>query len=98
MEVARTILAQLGGNRFIAMTGSKQFAAGDNRLSFKVGSNPKKVTHFRVTLDSDDTYTVESLKWNGRKLEMQTLKSHSGVYCDMLQDLFTAETGLYTRL
>jgi len=32
MEIAKTILAQLGGNRFIAMTGSKDFVSDGNTL------------------------------------------------------------------
>lgn len=98
MEVARTILAQLGGSLFIRMTGSKQFVGSDRSLSFKVGKNPNRITHFRVTLDGDDTYTVESMRYNARRLEMNTISSLSGVYCDMLQDVFTSQTGLYTKL
>ena len=98
MQVAQTILAQLGGRKFIAMTGSKDFIGSDTKLQFKVGKNPNKVTNYRITLDPSDTYTVESLKWNGRKLDMQTVSSHSDVYCDMLQSVFTDDTGLFTRL
>lgn len=97
-EVAATILAQLGGRRFIAMTGSKDFYGSPKALSFKVGKNPKRVTHFRVTLDADDTYTTEALRWNGRKLEHETLNKAKGVYCDMLEDVFTDCTGPYTRI
>ena len=98
LQVAQTILAQLGGKRFIAMTGSKNFVGSEKAISFKVGRNAKKVTHFRVTLDENDTYSVEFMKWNARALEMKTIKKSEGVYCDMLQDIFTEETGLYTRL
>jgi hypothetical protein len=30
MQVAQTILNQLGGNKFIVMTGSKNFVASEN--------------------------------------------------------------------
>lgn len=94
--VATTILSQLGGNRFIAMTGSKQFSCTDNLITFKVGSNPKKVSHVRITLDPSDTYTMEFLKVSMK--EIKTLKKITGVYCDMLRDIFTDNTGLYTSL
>ena len=32
MQVAQTILQQLGGNKFVVMTGSKNFIAGENFL------------------------------------------------------------------
>jgi hypothetical protein len=36
MTVSQTILSELGGNRFIAMTGSKNFVGSDDALSFKL--------------------------------------------------------------
>ena len=38
-QVAKEILNQLGGNKFIAMTGSKQFVAGENYLAMKLTRN-----------------------------------------------------------
>lgn len=94
--VATTILEQLGGGRFIAMTGSNTFIGSADSLRFKVGSNAMKVTHVRVTLDPSDTYTVEFLKV--RSLKVETLSTESNVYAEDLQKIFTAGTGLYTRL
>ncbi|MGI9949502.1 hypothetical protein [Vibrio hyugaensis] len=34
LRIANTILAQLGGNRFIVMTGAKQFVAIEQGLMF----------------------------------------------------------------
>ena len=95
-EIAQTILNQLGGNRFIAMTGASSFSYGDNTLSFRIGSNPKKVKAVRITLEPSDTYKMEFLAI--RKMEVKTLSEKVGVYCDMLQEIFTNETGLYTKL
>ena len=39
---AAVLLKQLGGNRFIAMTGAKGFAFSDKYMSFKIGRNSKK--------------------------------------------------------
>lgn len=93
--IAKTILAQFGGREFLLVTGSKNLVATENGLHFKVGRNGKKVTHVRVTLDDNDTYTVEFCKWNGRKLEMNVISKHEGIYCDMLKDLFYDNTGMY---
>lgn len=98
-EVANTILAQLGGRRFIAMTGTKNFVGSDTYLQFDLPRGcANKATKCRVTLDADDTYTVEFFKWNARKLEMPTVGETSGVYCDMLQSVFTDATGMFTSL
>lgn len=95
-QVARTILEQLGGNRFAVMTGSKNFTASPNSLSFKVGRNAKKVSHVKIELTPMDDYTVSFLSL--RNLEIKELAKHEGVYCDQLQDLFCEETGMFTRL
>jgi hypothetical protein len=95
MTVANTILQQLGGRRFMVMTGSKHFVGSENSLSFKVGSNDKRVTHVRVTLLPSDTYKVEALKI--RNLVVTVADEADGIYCDVLADVFTRMTGLYTR-
>lgn len=96
MTVANTILEQLGGRAFVVMTGSKNFVGSDNSLSFKVGRNPKSISHVRIALNAMDTYDVEFLRI--RKFDPQVVAYKEGVYFDQLQDIFTAETGLYTRL
>ena len=95
MEIARTILSQLGGNKFIAMTGARNLAAGNYFLSFKVGRNAKNVTHVRITLTDYDDYTMEFMTI--RKSSV-TIYRREGVYCDNLQTVFTSETGLDTHL
>lgn len=96
MSVARTILDQLGGSRFLMMTGAKNLIGISNGLSFKVGRNAKGVSHVRVTLTDADDYDVEFLACRAGDIKT---KSHcAGVYSDNLQSIFTAHTGLDTRL
>ncbi len=95
-EIAATILKQLGGNKFIAMTGAKELAFGEGTLSFKIGRNSSKANNIRITLKGDDTYKMEFIQF--RKMEFKTIKEHDGIYNDQLQELFTAFTGLYTSL
>lgn len=97
MTVATTILAQLGGNRFVAMTGSKNFMGRPDGLTFKTGRNPKGVTHVRVTLTPADLYNVEFLKIRGTQAPVK-MAEVGGIYCDQLEEVFTNHTGLYTRL
>ena len=59
MTVAQTILDQLGGNKFIAMTGSKNFLGGEKSLSMKLAKNQSGATHLRIELEPTDTYKME---------------------------------------
>lgn len=99
MQVANTILQQLGGRRFIAMTGAKNLIGGNDMLAFKLGfaaHQARGVSHVRITLLPSDLYKMEFL--NIRGTNIKTVKVVEGVYCDQLQGIFTETTGLYTRL
>jgi hypothetical protein len=96
LTTAKTILRQLGGNRFLAMTGTKNLTGSETALSMKLARNKSGATHLRVTLDPSDTYTMEFIRVHGVKCS--TVRVDSGVYCDQLQDVFTSTTGMYTRL
>lgn len=96
-EVSQTILAQLGGNKFIAMTAASKFVGESDSLSFRIPTAKSKINAIRIKLDlASDTYTVSFHRILGTKIT--DISSHAGVYVDMLQSLFTQETGLYTRL
>ena len=97
MQVARTILDQLGGNRFAAMTGAHNFAGDNNSLQFSFKGS-RKVNKCRVVLNSMDLYDVSFYKYNSRTADLKKVSEHNGIYCDMLQDIFTDETGLFTTL
>lgn len=95
MSVAETILQQLGGQRFTAMTGSKNYLADGNSLT--------------ITLDeATDTYRMRFYKYTAGRLNKKTFEwvpdkvvevaEFDNVYCDMLQELFTQVTRMYTRL
>jgi hypothetical protein len=100
MQVAQTILDQLGGRQFLMMVGGKDLVSlsGDGGLALKFGSGARnKANRVRVEYDyGSDTYNVEFGKIF--KHEWKTVSRHEGIYADMLQDLFTSETGFYTSL
>lgn len=52
MEIAETILIQLGGKRFIAFTGAKNFTAIKNGLQFNLPKNACKVNCVQITLNT----------------------------------------------
>lgn len=96
MEIANTILHQLGGNKFTVMTGSKNYRGNSNSLTMDLTKNKLSAKYLTITLNGDDTYTM--LFQSMRKFEIKTKAEIKGVYCDMLQSIFTQQTGLYTTL
>ena len=96
MKVAETILNQLGGRRFVMMTGSKQFIAGKDSLSFKLSRNSSGANYLRITLTPMDVYNMEFISIRGNS--MKTKHEFNDVYCDILTSIFEKTTGLYTSL
>lgn len=104
-QIALTIMNQLGGKRFGAMTGAKNFVAlTDGGVSFRIPTgfsqiNGKKTGINAVTIKLDharDVYDMEFASIRGAKI---TPKGEArGIYCDMLASTFTEHTGLDTRL
>lgn len=96
--VARTILEQLGGNKFIVMTGAKSFVQGERELQMHIPMGPGRGRRvFRVELADNDTYRVRFYRLR-RGLEVETIAAQDDVYCDMLAAVFERMTGLRTRL
>jgi hypothetical protein len=100
MTVPKTILEQLGGRRFLAMTGATNLIGSADRLSFTLPGTPgfvrSGINVCRVTLTPMDTYTVEYLRVRGGKV--RTVETCTDIYAENLQDCFSRETGLATRL
>ena len=99
LRIANTILAQLGGNRFIVMTGARQFVAIELGLVFTLPARLAKlgINKVRVELAASDTYTMTALKVNARQGDAIEVLQESGVYCDQLEQTFEDLTGVYTR-
>ena len=97
MSVAKTILEQLGGNKFRMMTGAKNFMGFSNGLVMKIGRNSSNSNYLKITLNSMDLYDMKFCKLT-RKFEEKSVTEYSDVYNDMLTDVFTKHTGMYTKL
>ena len=105
--IASTILSQLGGNRFIAMTGAKEFIALEDGLQFKIGRNASKANRVQIVLNEKDLYDVRFSKFSPARLTKSydwvdatdvPVAMYSDAHADILQNLFTKVTGMYTRL
>ena len=96
-EIGLTILKQLGGNRFLAMTGSKGLNVQDNGFAFRLPRNAKDgINYVQISLNGLDLYDLEFKSiWRGR---IKVVKSFTDIYDDQLKELFTETTGLNTSL
>lgn len=91
-------LKQLGGNKFIAMTGAKNIYSADNgmTLSMHLTKNKLKAKYLQITLDpTTDTYkmvfsTLKTIDFSPTVIELLV---YERVYNDMLQDLYEKATG-----
>ena len=93
---AGELIKQLGGNRFIAMTGAKNFVVGPKGAGFKIGKNSKGINYVRIDLDGRDLYNMEFIQARGGNMKVKA--KEKGVYFDQLRKLFTKNTGMYTTL
>ena len=97
MKVAKTILAQLGGNKFCVMTGAKDLVVGDRSLSMSLGRNSSNSNYLKITLDPYDLYEMEFCKL-GRYGDKKSVKTYDMLPWSCLTEIFTKHTGMYTSL
>lgn len=108
MNVANTILQQLGGNKFVVMTGASHFVSDGNTLRMTLPKNKSRANRLYITLEPTDTYTMRFFRYTSPRFNSKTcsfssekteeVKIFTDVYFDMLQELFTSVTGMYTYL
>lgn len=93
---AQTILAQLGGNRFLAMTGAKQLVDLGDGLQFAIGRGAKNKANKVVVRLAGDLYSVRFLTIRGTTITERG--EFDMIYGDRLAALFTEQTGFDTHL
>ena len=101
-QVSETILAKLGGCRFIAMTGARCFVGDAGGLHFKLPGTPGFVSHginlVKINLNRDDLYDIQFIRFRASNLSWEPIATREGIYADMLREVFESETGLRTSL
>lgn len=96
--VAAEIMRQLGGVRFILMTGARHFVAGDDySLSFQIPRS-KGIQAVTIKLNGGDTYDIEFCKLSKKEPYRIVIATANDIYFDELQKVFTHHTGLATSL
>lgn len=109
LHVAATILAQLGGKRFLVMTGCRPVGCAGGteqdplpylKLLLPTGNLVRHGhTHMLIYLQPNDLYKVESFRHTLDLFgEKQNLVEHPSVYAEDLARVFTSITGLDTHL
>lgn len=94
IQIANTILSQLGGGQFNLCVGLKNAVALESGVQFQIGRGAKHgINKVRVILNACDLYDVEF--WKCGKFEFKCVKSLEGVYAEDLRDIFTDATGFY---
>jgi hypothetical protein len=99
-----TMLEQLGGNKFVAMTGAKDFVSSDNpqpRLSMRLPANltKRRGTHLEISLLPTDEYMLVFFKGKrGKPGERDIIGVNRGVQVSNLRQCFEDMTGLRTSL
>jgi hypothetical protein len=99
MTISATILDQLGGNRFVAMTGAKNFVASVDALSFQLPGTMtrNRANVCRIAYDAGlDAYFVTFMRRRG--VHFPTVGQFNNVQAAALRELFTRETGLDVHL
>lgn len=95
-RVATEVINQLGGNKFVAMTGARDFVYDSNSITFRLPARMSKGTHVRITLTGRDDYTIELFRIKAYAPDI--VGKSEGVMCDNLRRAFTEVTGLATSL
>lgn len=87
------ILQQLGGNKFIAMTGARNFIKIPEGVKFRIMKAKDGINSIVIKLNDKDLYDILFMKDF-----IKTISKADDVYGDQLQSTFTENTGLDTHL
>ena len=109
MTTAAIILEQLGGNKFVVMTGSHHFVSDGNTLRMQLRRNRSGANRLSITLDrGSDTYTMRFFYYRAGKINIKNgrfiqevereVTQYAGVYAEDLCRIFEAVTGMATHL
>jgi len=93
-EITKQIVNQLGGYKFVAMTGAAFFSNGNTLVTKFKGSRIANIMY--ITLTDLDLYDVKICKFKG--VEIKEVASSENMYHDMLIPFFEKTTGLRASL
>lgn len=86
MSVANTIWGQISVDVKMSC-GARDLVASEKGLKFRVGADRGNKKWVLVNLTQRDSYDVEYVEYNARKLELKTVEKCSDVYAQELSAL-----------
>ena len=94
----RTILNQLGGYRFITMTGARSLVDTGDGLMFQLPERFARagINKIVVTLNANDYYDLQA--WRIKGVDCRLIEERTNVPAETLRETFTRLTGLDTSL
>ncbi len=110
--IAQTILSQLGGNKFVVMTGCKNIYSSGDALTMHLGRNKSGAQFLKIELTSLDLYTMtftrvkktlnkeisKALRIKAYDEKLEVVREIEMLDNEQLQETFTEVTGLRTSL
>jgi len=97
LTIAKTIIQQLGGNKFIVMTGARNIFADGQGVTMQIMKNKSKAKYVSIILNSLDLYDMQ-FKSIDKDLNLIIRAEANNIYFEDLETIFTNITGLNTRL
>lgn len=102
-SVYQQILHQLGGSKFLVMTGASKFVHGYEQiddsypfLAFRIPKASKGINQVKIVLTPSDTYIMKF--FTSHRGNYILVNQIDNIYVEQLQDIFTQQTGLLTHL
>ncbi|MBR0076260.1 MAG: hypothetical protein IJP96_10960 [Synergistaceae bacterium] len=108
LRIAETIFQQLGGKRFVAMTGVHDMHTNGDDLVMSLIRNQSKANRLQIKYNfGSDLYTMRFYRETGGKFnknyewiehKLKEIKTFDEIYFDQLTTIFREFTGLETRM
>jgi len=99
MTKVETILSQLGGNKFIKMTGANKIASRDKDTTLSFWFKMcRKSNICLVHLNGKDLYDITFHQYSRKNLTTTKKQEYNDVYAENIRELFESYTGLRTSL
>ena len=91
-----SILKQLGGRKFVVMTGARNFMSLGNALCFSLPKSKHGINKVKIDINENDLYDITFYKLGGA--ELKTIHEAKNIYVDNLRDVIAYKTGLALSL
>lgn len=110
-EIINTMMEQIGGNKFLAMTGCHHivYSNSENSVRMQIPKNGGNVNRVEIIyIPGLDLYNMKFYKYTAGRYNTRTgaytsdkvtnEKEYNEVYGEQLSKIFEAVTGMYTKL